>query len=233
MEKITLMRSNIAVIAFVLFISPFSAASSAQRLGRPLLGFVRVSNGGAPPFVRIQLQQFGRTIQDIVLRESRFELLNVEEGRYTLIVDALGYQTVQLDVNVPGESPIIDLQPRRNAMPPAEAVPVWDLKIPKSARRQFEAAKSKLQENNCMAAFDYLKKAIDSYDEYGDAHRALGECYVQMNQLEAAEREFKRALEQPHKPELHLLLGRIYAQEGNAGLEARQVQLYKEEKPGR
>ena len=228
------MRFGIAIIVSVFFLVLFSAASSAQHLAYPLHGFVRLSaNGGPPSTVRIQLQQFGMTIQEVFLRESRFEFVNVDEGRYTLVADGPGYETVQLDVTVPGELPEIQLQPRKNAMPRAEAVPIWDLSVPKSARRLFEAAKAKLRENNCMAAFDYLKKAIDTYNEYGDAHRALGECYTQMHQLEAAEREFKRALEQPHKPELHLLLRRIYAEEGNAALEARQIQLYTEEKPNR
>jgi Flp pilus assembly protein TadD len=110
-------------------------------------------------------------------------------------------------------------------------VPVWQLRVPESARRQFEAARTKLQENNCAGALNHLRKAIQSYADYGDAHTALGECYAQMDQFDAAEQEIKHALEQPHRPELHLFLGKIYAREGNPSLQARQLHLYEEEKP--
>src|SRR5262249_36202883 len=144
------------------------------------------------------------------LREHRFEFFNIEGGQYTLVVDAPGYQTVRQDVDVPGEWPVIDLHPERNATGPAEAVSVTDLRIPKSARRHFAAAQNKLLEHDCMHALERLKKAIDIYAEYGDAHKAMGECYAEMNQFETAEQEFKLALEQPHTPELHLLLRKIY-----------------------
>jgi len=81
-----------------------------------------------------------------------------------------------------------------------------------------------------MDAIDYLKKAIHAYADYGDAHNALGQCYAQISQLEAAEQEFKRALAQPHKPEVHLQLGNVYYREGNQALIARKLNLYAEEK---
>jgi len=82
-----------------------------------------------------------------------------------------------------------------------------------------------------MHALDRLKKAIDIYAQYGDAHKAMGECYAEMNQLETAEQEFKRALEQPHTAELHLLLRKIYVREGKEAFGARQLELYTEERP--
>src|SRR5262249_39989702 len=134
---------------------------------------------------------------------------------------------------VPGEWPVIDLHPERNATGPAEAVSVTDLRIPKSARRHFAAAQNKLLEHDCMHALERLKKAIDIYAEYGDAHKAMGECYAEMNQFETAEQEFKLALEQPHTPELHLLLRKIYVRAGKEAFGARQLELYAEEKPVR
>jgi tetratricopeptide (TPR) repeat protein len=225
------MRSAMTVIISVFFMLLADSASLAQMSGNTLRGFVVTAHSGSPAAVRMRLQRFGMTIQEMSLHENRFEFFNVEEGRYTLVADAAGYKTVIEDINVPGESPVIELHPQRKAVQRAEAVPVWDLKVPESARRQFEAAKSKLREKNCVDALDHLKKAVHTYAEYGDAHKAMGECYAQMNQLEAAEQEFKRALDQPHAPELHLLLGKIYVREDNRALLERQLELYVEEKP--
>ena len=226
------MRFAISIIVSLSFILLIVSTSLAQRIVVTLRGTVRIT-ANAVPFgaVRVQLQMSGMTIQETFLRENRFEFLNVEGGQYTLTVEAPGYETVQQAVNVPGDWPMIELRPQRNAVRGAEGVSVWNLRVPESARRQFDAAQSNLLEHNCVRALDHLKKAIHIYAEYGDAHKVMGECYAQMNQLETAEQEFKRALEQPHVPELHLLLGKIYAREGNRALQARQLELYAEEKP--
>src|SRR5262245_54965238 len=225
------MRSAMALVVSVLFILLVDLPSVAQRTNT-LRGSVKVAaDGGSTAVVRIQLQTFGMTIQEVFLHDNRFEFLNVGEGHYALVADSPGYETALQEVDVPGVWPVIELRPRRNPVQRAEIVPVWDLRIPKSARRQFDAAKSKLMENDCADALEHLKKAVDTYAEYGDAHKAIGECYAQMNELESAEHEFKLALEQPHAPELHLLLAKIYERAVNAGLRARQLELYAEEKP--
>jgi len=224
------MRSAILIIVSLVFILLVGSTSSAQFV-HTLRGSVRVAGNGLPfPAVRVQLQRQGIPIQSTFLRENGFEFLNVTGGQYTLIVDAPGYETVRQDVDVPGDFPVLDLHPQRNPVRPAQALSVWDLRVPKSARRQFEAARSKLLDHDCVHALDRLKKAIGIYAEYGEAHTAMGECYAQMNQLETAEQEFKRALEQPHRPELHLLLRKTYIREGKEALGARQLELYAEEK---
>jgi hypothetical protein len=226
------MRSAMSIVVSLGFILLVHSTSLAQMFAHTLRGNVRVTaNSGQFAVVRIQLQREGMTIQVTFLRANGFEFLNVPGGQYTLIVDAPGYETVRQDVDVPGDWPMIDLHPQRNAVQPAEAVSVWNLRVPKPAHRQFQAAQSKLSEHNCVHALDHLKKAIEIYAEYGDAHKAMGECYAQMNELETAEQEFKRALEQPHRAELHLLLRKIYIREGKEALGARQLELYAEEKP--
>jgi tetratricopeptide (TPR) repeat protein len=169
-------------------------------------------------------------VYDMFAHQSTFEFRNVEEGHYTLVANEPGHETVLQEIDVPGGAVMIDFRPRHNAVRRAEAVPVWNLKIPESARRQFEAARSKILENKCSAALVHLEKAIRTYAEYGDAHEAMGECYARMDQLESAEQEFKRALEQPHKPELHLLLGNVYIRSGQQVWVERQLELYAQEK---
>src|SRR5262245_61356350 len=173
------MRSAIAIIVSLVVILVVDSSSWAQRYVDTVRGNVRVTGGAVSPnSVRVQLQKFGLTIQEMFLRESGFEFRNVEEGRYTLVVDAPGYIKVQEDIEVPGERPIVLLRPDgKTAQQPAEGVPVWALRIPESARRQFETAKNKLQEDNCGDALKHLKKAVRVYAEYGDAHYAMGQCY--------------------------------------------------------
>jgi tetratricopeptide (TPR) repeat protein len=227
------MRSAMAVTAaaFLILLTVYSEAV-AQRAMNTVHGMVKMpSNVGLHDVVRIRLLKLGMTVQEVILRDNTFTFSNVDEGRYTLVAEAPGFETVRQEIDVPTDWPVIEFRPRRNAEARAEAVPVWDLKVPKSARRQFEAARTDFIKNDCTSALDHLKKAIRIYAEYGAAHEGMGECYAQMNKLEAAEVEFKHALEQPHVPEVHLLLGKIYFRQGNRSLAAHQFDLYADEKP--
>ena len=224
------MRTSIAIVLSVCLTLVVDATSWARQFRHTLRGNVKVAASGEPPAVRIQLQKSGMTLQETFARENRFEFPNVEGGSYTLVVSASGYDTVQQEVNVPDDWVLIELRPPRNSARRAEAVPVWALKVPESALHQFEAAKKNILEHNCVDALSHLRKAVHAYAEYGEAHQAMGECYGQMNQLETAEQEFKLALEQPHAPELHLRLAKVYERSVNPAMHARQVQFYMEEK---
>jgi tetratricopeptide (TPR) repeat protein len=224
---------RISIVAVWLTILSTSTASSCVALAQfssTLHGTVSITASVAPPsFVQVRLERYGMTIQEVHPRENRFEFRNVEEGRYTLIAEAPGYETSFVEVNVPGDWPQLVLRAKREAAQHAEAVSIWDLKVPKAARRQFQAAKRDLHQHDCEGAITHLKRAINTYAEYGDAHQAIAECYAQLKDLDTAEREFKRALEQPHAPELHLRLAEIYASEDNHASRARQLELYAEE----
>jgi len=227
------MRSAMTVIvtaSLVLFAQP---AVSARQAGDSLRGMIKISDGNLPAAVRIRVQKAGITIQESFPRENRFEFNNLAPGRYTIVAEAPGFVTAQQEINLPGDYPVLELTPNREPVGPALAVPTWSLQIPDGARREFLAGRNKLLTNNCAGALGHLKKAIRSYAAFGDAHRAMGECYAQMNQMEAAEDEFKRALEQPHSPELHLLLGQIYGRQRKRNLLVRQLEFFvSEAKPG-
>jgi tetratricopeptide (TPR) repeat protein len=226
------MRSASAVVsaAFLILLISYSE-SMAQQSITTVHGMIKApSNVGMRDLVRIRLERFGTTVQEVLLRENRFEFSNVEDGHYTLIAEAPGYETVRQDIDVPSDWPVIELRPRRDAAPRSDIVPVWQLGIPISARREFKAAGNDFMRNDCRNALTHLKRAIRIYAEYGAAHEGMGECYAQLNRLDDAEREFKRALEQPHMPEVHLHLGKIYFREGNQSLAKRQFDLYSEEK---
>src|SRR5437870_3710253 len=162
-SAMTLMTLTVSV-CFVLLLGP---VAPAQRIGESLSGMVRVkTNGDAPPAIRIRLQKFGATISETSPREGRFEFSNIGSGRYTLVVDAPGYETVYQNVDLPGEwFTFIELLPKQRAVRRVEVRPIWELRIPEAARRQFTAGQKKLSENRCAEAVDYLRKAIHTYSE--------------------------------------------------------------------
>src|SRR5262249_51760573 len=154
----------VMVVVVYVFLMALSHSESLAQISSTVHGTVRLAaSADSPVIVRIRLEKFGVPVQELVPNENRFEFMNVEEGRYMLIAAAPGYRTVQQEIMVPGDHPSIELQPDSRAIVRAEAVPVWDLKIPKSARRQFATATSELRQNHCETALQHLKNAIRAY----------------------------------------------------------------------
>jgi len=223
---------RIAIVIAMLALSVPSLPTAAQVLVYTVHGMVMgPPHLSAAEMVRVRLERFGgMPTHEVFLHENRFNIRDVERGHYTLIVTAPDYETVQQEIDVPGDAPVISLRPKRSRVrAAAETVPVWDLKVPKSARREFDAATKQRGQDNCPDALEHLKKAVQMYSDYGDAHHAMGKCYARLNQMDAAKQELKRALELPHSPDLHLSLGLLYSREGNPALFRRQMELYGEE----
>ena len=223
---------RIAIVIVMLALSVSSLPTTAQGLVYTVHGMVMAPpHLSAAEMVRVRLERFGGIpIQEVLLRENRFDIRDVERGHYTLVVSAPDYENAQQEIDVPGDAPVISLRPKRSRVrTTADTVSVWDLKVPKSARREFDAATKQRGQDNCADALEHLKKAIRMYADYGDAHHAMGNCYARLNQMDAAKQELKRALELPHSPDLHLSLGLLHSREGNPALFRRQMELYGEE----
>jgi tetratricopeptide (TPR) repeat protein len=222
---------RIAIVIVMIVFSVPALPTTAQAPGYTVHGMVTApAHLSAAELVRVRLDRFGLPIHEIFLRENRFDIWNVERGHYTMTVSGPDFETLQQEIDVPGDAPVIELRPKRSrVIAPTAAVPVWDLKVPNSARREFKTARKELGESKCAEAVEHLKKAVRIYEEYGDAHQTMGECYTRMEQMDAAEQEFKRSLELPHLPERHLTFGLFYMKEGKQALFRRQMQLYAEE----
>ena len=133
------MRSAMIVIVPVCLVVMVGSVFGAQRTAQTVFGIVRVRPGVDydPVAITIRLEKFDVVLDEMITRGNRFEFSNRGSGRYTIVVEAPGYETVYQDVDVPGEwFTLIELRPTQRAVVPAEVLPVWDLKIPESARRQ-------------------------------------------------------------------------------------------------
>jgi len=228
------MRSAMTIIGPVCLTVLFATVAPARPVAESLRGIVKVTAGNeVPAVVRVQLRILSAIVREAFPSEGRFEFLNLAPGRYTIVVEAPGYETVTREVDVPGEwLTVLELQPRLGNTHKTEVLPIWNFKIPDSARRQL-AAGARLMGTDCNEAIEHMRKAVRIYAAYGDAHRAMAECYAKMNELELAVQEFKKALEQPHEPDVHLQLGNIYAKQHDAALVTYQLELFVEEvKPG-
>src|SRR5216110_562164 len=61
---------------------------------------------------RVRIEKLGFTVYDVPARDGRVAVANLVPGRYTIVVDADGYETSYSEVTLPGDSfSWIDLHP--------------------------------------------------------------------------------------------------------------------------
>src|SRR5437762_12244738 len=89
----------------------------------------RILAAGTPetvPVTRVRLERLGFTIQEVYANDGRFQFRDLVPARYTIIVDAPGYETSTSDVILPGEAfAFIELRPKGAPLPgkPEQLVP--------------------------------------------------------------------------------------------------------------
>src|SRR5262245_31389926 len=111
---------RIAIVIAIVFSVP-ALPTVAQAPDYTVHGMVTApAHLSAAEMVRVRLERFGGLpIQEIFLQENRFNIWNVEKGRYTLVVSAPDFEIFQQEIDVPGDAPVIALHPKRSRVIPA------------------------------------------------------------------------------------------------------------------
>jgi tetratricopeptide (TPR) repeat protein len=157
-------------------------------------GLVR-THGGVAGTVRVQLQHLGMTIREQLSADGRFTFWNVPYGLYTLSIQVPGHEPVLQEISVPDESQVmIEVGAVRRPLDTA-VTSLFELQIPRSARRQYEHALNRLREGDCSGALKYLAEAVRLFRDYADAQNTMGNCQVQLQHPTLAEEAFKKAIE--------------------------------------
>ena len=70
------------------------------------------------PIAYVRVERFGVLLQETVAPDGRIEVPNLPDGRYTIVVDAPGYETAYSEINLPVDSlSTIELRPRNRPRP--------------------------------------------------------------------------------------------------------------------
>jgi len=185
-------RVALFVIAIVA-IAPAAGRAQAFLFG-DLDGLIRI-RGGDLETARVQLVRLGIIVQEQFSPDGRFSFRNIPQGHYTLSVSVPGRASVSRETEVPGESYLLIEVQDSASLPQRAVASVFELAIPRSARRQYERAQDRLREGDCSKALKYLAEAIRLFPNYADAHNALGNCEVQLQHPALAEEAFRQAIE--------------------------------------
>jgi len=187
-------------MALLCFSSPALAQNSVIR------GKVRASDGATVNNAIVELREVsGAVVEQILTKtDGDFTFLRVGPGEYEIRVTMAGYRPAREIVQIRGSlrpnaaqvtgetvNVEISLDPNieHNLGPPGISF-VQD--VPKPARAAYERGMAKIREGKVEEGIVLLREATSQYNEYFDAHFALGSNYYRLGRdaeaLEALER---------------------------------------------
>jgi tetratricopeptide (TPR) repeat protein len=148
-------------------------------------------------------------------RSGRFRLENLQPGSYVLSVESPGYEpaTVEIDV-VPPRTPgpvIVELVRRQTQSDErAQAAPLNQYTMPKTARKEFESARKDANRNDCSSAVTHFENGLRLFGNDAVALNDLGNCYRKLGEMDSAEAAFKRAIALSDSVYISLNLAELY-----------------------
>ncbi|HKR02770.1 MAG TPA: tetratricopeptide repeat protein [Pyrinomonadaceae bacterium] len=179
-------------------------------------GEVRVPEGGPPARnINVRLERFSGGVIDQMTTDSRgkFRFTSLQRGYYTVFVDAPGYRRVQqqADLQVVVKLYLVfELVPDKLDIMSLDT-PVLDARIPREAQDEFTKGRSAFLDERVKEAVPHLKRAVELYPDFFEAHFLLGTAYVNDLRWQDAETALRRALEiKPESAPVLFSLGEVY-----------------------
>jgi tetratricopeptide (TPR) repeat protein len=131
--------------------------------------------------------------------EGHFEVRSLPPSTYEIVVDEPGYQPTQTSTQFDGSSTKLMLylepsnvpQTRRNSY----AVSTRELKIPDSARNEFEKGLGRLAKKDLGESLSHFAKATQKYPDYYEAFYHMGVAETRLGHLDEAKQAFQKAID--------------------------------------
>jgi tetratricopeptide (TPR) repeat protein len=108
-------------------------------------------------------------------------------ARVDLISTPKGYASLTL-TPIPGAAPA---KPPKDAAGPS--VSAADLAVPDNARKEFDAAQKALEAKDMDGGIAHLKKAIELYPNFPQAHATMGAAYLEQKKFKEAQEALEKA----------------------------------------
>jgi tetratricopeptide (TPR) repeat protein len=190
----------------ILLTTALLALSLAQG-ANVLEGKVITPSGTQPSHpVRVKITINGRPIYETFTDLSgRFSFPGLSRGSYQLIAegDGVTFDTTTVSADIPafgagaqGFTQDIQLRPishKSNAQP--GVVNVFTQNVPAAARQALDAGLKLVEEGKTPEAIENMRKAIQIFPQYFDAHLQLGNTFLKLDQLQDAIAELDKARE--------------------------------------
>ena len=238
-------RQVATIAASLLFSCPVGLAQSTagQASDHPGKVLVRVRdrlNEEQLAQVQVQLIRFpdGVVAEQFTGSDGSVQFSGLSAGAFTIRASLQGYEPGETQIDLRNadrtlESVDISLLPRRQeeSAPPNGTVAAGGLRVPDSARKEFERGSRLLnQKKDFTRSIAAFERAIRLYPGYSDAYFLMGTAQMQASAASDAEASLRKAIAldahrtAPYYPLALLLFGqKRYAEERELLLEAQKM----------
>ena len=218
------------IFFLVIITSFFAVTTHAQRDNDPMApgsfyeisGQIRSADNKTIEnvLVRVETNTGALVDQGTADAMGRFRFIRLRPGQYKVFATAAGLTAAPQAVDLSRVSPRVHLLFQLVAAAPTfrpagtGRTGVIDARVPAEASAAMENARTAVAEKKTDAAITHLQKATRIYPNYFEAHRMLGQLYMDSSQWEKAELSFKEAVRIDPKAVLALTsLGEVYRRE--------------------
>jgi len=218
------------ILLVVIVASVFAVKTEAQRDTDPLApgsfyeisGQIRTADNKTVENVMVRVESSTGALIDQGTADNmgRFRFTRLRPGQYKVFATAGSLSAVPQAVDLSRVSPrvhvLLQLVPESPTFRAKRAgvAGVVDARVPADARAALEKGSAAVAEKKTDEAITQLQKAIRSYPDYYEAHRMLGQLYMDLSQCEKAEGSFREAVRIDPKAVLALTsLGEVYRRE--------------------
>ena len=148
----------------------------------------------------------------------RFRFIRLRPGQYKVFATAVGLNAAPQSVDLSRASPrvhvFLQLVPVSPTFRTTGSNRVIDARIPLDAQDAVAKARTAVAEKKTAEAITHLQKAIQIYPDYYEAHRMLGQLYMDNSQWDKAEASLRQAVRIDPKVVSSLSsLGEVYRRE--------------------
>lgn len=218
------------IVFLVLITSVCASRADAQRDTDPLApgsfyeisGQIRSADNRPVENVMVRVESSTGALVDQGTADNmgRFRFTRMRPGQYKVFASAAGLSAAPQAVDLSRVSPrvhvLIQLLPESPTFKTKTTghPGVVDARVPADARAALEKGSADLAEKKTDEAITQLQKAVRIYPDYYEAHRMLGQLYMDSSQWEKAEASFQQAVRIDPKAVLALSsLGEVYRRE--------------------
>jgi Flp pilus assembly protein TadD len=195
--------------SMILLLSMSAPAYAFQNYFR-IIGTVRDDQGQAVSSIRVTLENENSQSLGTVFADTsgRFHFGRLRSGNYRVSVETVGLpferRTVAVELqsmprstgtSLTEEPMLVDIVLKRKTKPPGSSpAVVFAQEVPPSARDEYNRGATGIKKDR-DAGVAALKKAIELFPDYFDAHELLGTEYVKAGQFENAVAVLLKAVE--------------------------------------
>ena len=223
-------KTILKIFFLVILTGFFPVVTHAQRDNDPLApgsfyeisGQIRSSENKTVENVMVRVETYTGALIDQGTADNmgRFRFIRLRPGQYKVFVKIAGFTAAPQSVDLSRVSPRVHLlfqlvpDPAPSRTRGSGNAWVLDARVPADALAAFEKGRAAMAEKKTDIAITNLQRATQIYPDYYDAHRMLGQVYLDVSQWEKAERSLKEAMRiDPKAVSAMTTLGEVYRRE--------------------